>query len=143
MTSDVVVDSSVAVKWLLTEADTPEALQVFDRTTDAGGRLVVLDLAIVEITNAVWKRHHRRQLTRFQADERLNALAGWPVEVRPARPLLRPAFAIAADYDRSVYDALFVALAADLGVTGVTADEPLHGAVRARHPNVVLLRDWP
>lgn len=141
--SDVVVDSSVAVKWFLTEPDTPAALRVYDQTTLAGGRLFVLDLALVEIANALWKRYHRGLMSRPQVDERLETLLRSPVEVRPAAPLLLQGFAIAADYDRSVYDALFVALAADLGLPGVTADEPLHGAVRAKFPGITLLRDWP
>ena len=32
-------------------------------------------------------------------------------------------------YHRSVYDALFVALTQDLGLPGITADEPLYNAV--------------
>ena len=140
---DVVVDSSVAVKWFLTEPDTPAALRVYDQTTHAGNRLIVLDLALVEIANAIWKRLHRRVMARTQVDERLAAVLGSPVEIRPAAPLLRSAVAIAADHGRSVYDALFVALAADLNLPGVTADEPLHGAVRAKYPGVTLLRDWP
>jgi predicted nucleic acid-binding protein len=49
---------------------------------------------------------------------------------------------IAAKSRRAVYDALFVALANDLGLAGVTADEPLYHAVHADYPQIVLLRDW-
>ena len=56
--------------------------------------------------------------------------------------LLQPAFEIAVKYDRAIYDALFVALAQDLRLPGVTADEPLWRAVHADFPNIVLLRDW-
>ena len=42
-----------------------------------------------------------------------------------------------------MYDALFVALAVELNLPGLTADEPLHGAVRGKYPGIVLLRDWP
>jgi predicted nucleic acid-binding protein len=45
-------------------------------------------------------------------------------------------------YDRAVYDALFVALSRDLGVRGVTADEPLYNSVHGDFPDIVLLRDW-
>lgn len=55
---------------------------------------------------------------------------------------LRAAFEIALEHDRTVYDALFVALAADLQLPGVTADEPLWPAVHADFPNIVLLKDW-
>jgi len=39
-------------------------------------------------------------------------------------------------------DALFVALTQDLGLPGVTSDEPLYRAVHADFPQIVLLRDW-
>jgi hypothetical protein len=39
-------------------------------------------------------------------------------------------------------DALFVALAQDLGLRGVTADEPLYNAVHADFPQIILLRNW-
>ena len=63
-----------------------------------------------------------------------------PVHVEPATRLLKPALEIAAKYDRSIYDALFVALSQDLRLTGVTADEPLYNAVHADFPQIVLLR---
>jgi hypothetical protein len=34
-------------------------------------------------------------------------------------------------------------LAHNLGVKGVTADEPLYNATHADFPLIVLLRDWP
>jgi predicted nucleic acid-binding protein len=56
--------------------------------------------------------------------------------------LLPPAFAIATQFDVAVYDALFVAAARDLGIGGVTADEPLMRAVGATYPELRLLRNW-
>jgi predicted nucleic acid-binding protein len=46
------------------------------------------------------------------------------------------------NHRRAVYDSLIVALAQDLGATGVTADEPMHRAVHADHSNIILLKDW-
>ena len=43
----------------------------------------------------------------------------------------------------AVYDALFVALVQDLGVKGVTADEPLYNTTHADFPRIMLLREWP
>jgi predicted nucleic acid-binding protein len=56
--------------------------------------------------------------------------------------LARFGIQIAAKHDRAVYDALFVALAHDMQICGVTADVPLWQAVHADFPNIVLLRDW-
>ena len=56
--------------------------------------------------------------------------------------LARPSLEISAKYHLAVCDALFVALAQELGLTGVTADEPLYLAVRADFPQIILLRNW-
>ena len=57
-------------------------------------------------------------------------------------PREQKALEIAAKYGRAFYDALFVALCQDLGLPGITADEPLYHAVHADFPQIVLLRDW-
>jgi predicted nucleic acid-binding protein len=139
---DIVVDSSVMAKWVLPEVDSSQAHALIIEAARTGDRLIVLDLAYAEITNAVWKQHYRGLATLDEARLLLDKLIACPVHVEPAHRLLRPALEIAAKSRRSVYDALFVALAQDLGVVGVTADEPLHTAVHADHPNIILLRNW-
>ena len=140
--SDTVVDSSVAAKWILPEADSAQAFRVVSDVTLAGGRLILLDLALIEITSAIWKRLHRGLISLMEARQFLDELLRSPVSLESANRLLRPAFEIAAKYDRSIYDALFVALTQDLGLSGVTADEPLYQAVHSDFPQVVLLLDW-
>ena len=140
--SDVVVDSCVVAKWILPESDSADAIRVLSEVTVAGGRVIVLDLAFAEVANAIWKRVHRGLLTASEADDFLHDLESLPVEVEPSRRLLAQAFEIAKRFDRSVYDALFVAAARDLGLRGVTSDIPLQTAVSAEYSEIVLLGNW-
>lgn len=140
--SDLVVDSSVVAKWILPESDSAAAQQLVVQAASAGDRLIVLDLAFPEAANAIWKRFRQKLITLAETRELLDALIHIPVVVEPAAALLAPAIEIAARYDRTVYDALFVALAQQLGVKGVTADEPLCHAVHSDIPQIVLLRDY-
>jgi len=140
--NDWVVDSSVVTKWVLAEPDSAMALRVITDSTVRGGHLYVLDLAIVEVTNVVWTRYHRRLLTLVEAQQALTLLQQAAVKIIPCLPLLTAAFVIAAQFDRAIYDALFVAAACELGIGGVTADEPLVRAVGANYPEIVLLRNW-
>jgi predicted nucleic acid-binding protein len=140
--SDTVVDSSVAAKWILPEADSAQADRLIAEVALKGERLIVLDLAFVEVTNAIWKRHHRGLATLDETLQCLDDLLHSPVVVEPAVRLLKPALEIAAKYHRAVYDALFVALCQDLGLRGVTADEPLHRAIHTDFPQIILLRNW-
>jgi|SRR5437899_10752369 len=141
--TDHVVDSCVAAKWILKEADSPLALKFASDVLSVGSRLIVLDLAFVEITNAIWKQFHRKLVTLAETDGYLDDLFLSPMHPHPAHPLLRPAFKIATKYGRSVYDALFVALSQNLGLPGITTDEPLFNAVHIDFPQIILLRDWP
>ncbi len=143
MTPDAVADSCVVAKWLLIEHDTDEANRFFVDVMSRGGRIVVLDLALIEVAQAIWKRVHRGLLTPEEGDRLTDALLVLPVAIEPSGPRLRRAAEIARTYGRSVYDALFVALAEELGLPGVTADEPLHRAIAADFPGVILLRDRP
>ena len=56
--SHTVVDSSVVAKWILPEPDSPHALRLISEVALQRERLIVLDLAFVEVTNAIWKQHH-------------------------------------------------------------------------------------
>jgi predicted nucleic acid-binding protein len=140
--SDTVVDSSVVAKWILPEADSAQAQRLISEVALKGERLIIVDLAFPEVANAIWKRYHRGLATLVEARQFLDLLLRSPVHVEQAIRVLLPALEIAAKYSRAVYDALFVAVAQDLGLPGVTADEPLHRAIHADYPQIVLLRDW-
>ena len=140
--SDTVVDSSVVAKWILPEPDSAQAKRLIAEVVLKGERLIVLDLAFVEVANAIWKRYHRSLATLDETRQSWDDLLLSPVHVEPANRLLKPALEIATKYHRAIYDALFVALCQDLGLQGVTADEPLFNVIHPDFPQVVLLRDW-
>src|ERR1017187_2437409 len=134
--SDVVVDSCVIAKWFVPETDSALAERVLTDTIAAGCKLFALDLIFVEVTNVIWKKYRQKLITLAEAEDSLADLLQRPVQTEPAIPLLDRALAIAVKYDRAVYDALFVALAQDLGVKGVTADEPLYRATHGDFPQI-------
>jgi predicted nucleic acid-binding protein len=140
--SDTVVDSSVVAKWILPEPDSAQAKRLITEVTQEGERLIVLELAFVEVANAIWKQCHRGLATPDETRQCLDDLLLSPVHVEAANRLLKPALEIATKYHRAVYDALFVALCQDLGLQGVTADEPLFNVIHPDFPQVILLRDW-
>ncbi len=140
--SDTVVDSSVVVKWIVPEPDSAQADRLIAEVALQGERLIVLDLAFVEVTNAIWKRYHRGLATLDEARQFLDKLFRIRVHVEPAARLLKPALEIGAKYHRAVYDALFVALCQDLGLQAVTADEPLYNVIHTDFPQIILRRNW-
>jgi len=101
--SDTVVDSSVVAKWILPEPDSAQAQRLITEVALQGERLIVLDLALVEVANAIWKRHHRKFATLVETRQFLDELLHCPVHIESASHLLKPALEIAAQYDRSIY----------------------------------------
>jgi predicted nucleic acid-binding protein len=140
--SDAVVDSSVVAKWILAEADSDHAERLITEVAQKGERLIVLDLAFVEVANAIWKRYHQGLATLDEARQFVDKLVRSPVHVEPANRLLKPALEIVIEYHRAVYDALFVALCQDLGLQGVKADQPLFNVIHPDFPQIILLRNW-
>ncbi len=140
--SDIVVDSSVVAKWILPEPDSAQSKRLITEVAQKGERLIVLDLVFVEVANAIWKQYHRGLATPDETRQFLDDLLLSPVHAEPASRVLEPALEVAIHYHRAVYDALFVALCQDMGLQGLTADEPLYSAIHADFPQIILLRNW-
>jgi len=135
-----VVDASVLVKWFLheKEGDRDRALALRDLHISRRSTLFIPQLALLEVLNAV----------RFspKADEEdgemaLETLHDLHLETRPAElDLLRKANAIAWAYKITIYDALYVALAEQVGYPLITADEVMVKKLKG-HSIVVPLRE--
>jgi predicted nucleic acid-binding protein len=105
--SAVVVDASVAIKWLLTEPYSPEALKLLSGAI----ALHAPDLFFPEVGNVLWKRVRAGEITEDKAKELLEWLAKLPIRLHSSLPLMLAAVEIACRYDRTVYDSLYLALA--------------------------------
>ena len=70
-------------------------------------------------------------MPRGEAAEILDAFVAVPLEIRPSTVLVAPAFDIAAELGRTVYDSLYLALAVAEDCVLVTADAEFHAAVAA------------
>src|SRR5438552_16067755 len=97
---DTVIDSSVVVKWIVPEPDSQQAHLLLAESSRKGERLIVLDIAYSEATNAIWKQHYRGRATIDEARLLLDKLLACPVHVQSAQRLLRPALEIATKYRR-------------------------------------------
>ena len=137
-----VVDASVAVKWYLPE----EHGDCAARLCRSGTVLEAPDLLYSEIGNALWKRVRRRELTRDEAGEIVEALSLMPIEVYPSRLLAAAALQIACEMDLTVYDGLYIATAMLTGACLVTADRRVYRTAREAAPlkdQVLWVEDVP
>ena len=124
--TEIVVDASVAVKWLL-----PEVYAKAARRLLRGRReLVAPDLMWAEVGNAVWKKCRRAELTSEEARDILQDFRRFPVQTYTAKALLNPAWDLAERLQLTIYDSLYLALAISRGATLVTADRSLYRTVK-------------
>ena len=122
----LVVDASVAVKWFVPEELSGEARDVLAD----GWTLMAPDLLWVELGNALWKKHRRRELDERTARRILRDFSRVPLEFHGAEQWAGAALALAMQHGITVYDGLYLALAAGHGCRLVTADRRLHQACR-------------
>lgn len=116
-TTGFVVDTSVAIKWLIDETDSDRALSL--RNHD----LAAPALLRIEAANVLRTLRARQALTARQAQDLFAFLQTAPVTiVEHDDALERHALDIAIDLSHPVYDCLYVALALRTGRTLVTAD---------------------
>jgi predicted nucleic acid-binding protein len=128
-----VVDASVAIKWVVDEPGTEEALLLRRH------RLVAPDLLVPECANILWKKVRRGELSDAEAMLAARLLQRAEVELEPMRGLLEPATKLAIALDHPAYDCLYLALAEALSCALVTADEQLYRKTLAIEPKVVRL----
>jgi predicted nucleic acid-binding protein len=132
-----VLDASVAAKWYLPAAGEPfaeEALDVLRRYSRGEFAFVVPGLFWAEFGNTLWKAVRRGRWTRADAGIAIVAMRERNLPTVPSASLLEEAFHIAAAFDRSVYDSLYVALALAAKAQFLTADERLAHALAAHLP---------
>jgi len=120
-----VVDASVAIKWFIPE-----------RLSEAAGRLrqVRHSLSVpaffwLEIGNVLVKKIRRGELTGEEGDFILTELHRLPLRRHADERLFRPAYALARQTQRSLYDCLYLALAEVIDGRMVTADRKLYTAL--------------
>ena len=121
----LVIDASVAVKWVLDEpgADAAAALR--------GEILIAPELWLVEAANALWRRARRGEMSGEQAKERLATLHAAPVTASPIERDLLAAADLADALDHPVYDCLYLVMAIREDTQVITADKRFHAVVAA------------
>jgi predicted nucleic acid-binding protein len=117
--TDLVIDASVAVKWVVQEPGTQEALAL------RKARLAAPDLIIPECANILWKKHRLGQLTSAEASAAAQLLERADMELVAMGAQLHRATELAIELDHPAYDCFYIALALDKGCAFATADQRL------------------
>jgi predicted nucleic acid-binding protein len=117
----VVVDASVALKWLHNEDGSREAASLLMD----GQHLIAPDLIVPEVCNVTWKMVRRGMMSPAQQMAAVTRLPSMFDELAPTGPLAPRAAAISAILDHPAYDCFYLALAEQRSGILISADRRL------------------
>ena len=138
-----VVDASVALKWVLPEAQSGKALQLRDDFQKGLHELLAPDIIPVELAHALTRAERKKIISVGYAKGFLAGTMQIPPALDPSLPLLSKATDISSQSRLGVYDCLYVALAKREQCELVTADERLVNALQRQFPLIILLSAVP
>jgi predicted nucleic acid-binding protein len=138
-----VLDSSVALKWVLPEPDSAKALRLRAEFQAGIHDLLAPDILPVECAHALTRAERRRIIQVGDAELHLLHILSAGIPLHPHQPLLRRAAAISSSARVGVYDCLYVALAERESCELVTADARLVTSLGTRFPLIVELTSLP
>jgi predicted nucleic acid-binding protein len=138
-----VLDASVALKWVLTEPDSPKALSVRDDFRQQLHEFLAPDVFPVEVAHALTRAERKSLIKPPRAIRLLADVLSTPMPLHPYRPLLPRAVAISSIMHCGVYDCLYVALAEREGCEFLTADDRLFKKLCAQFLFIASLASIP
>ena len=135
-----VVDASILVKLVLVEqnSDIAEALFTSVPGLPVGTRAAPA-FALLECGNVFWRHVRRRELVEADARHGLRYITRLGLQLWPDEVLADRALELALQYDATVYDAAYLALADLLDVPLVSADERLLRKAGGPNDRLILL----
>lgn len=137
MSGSVVVDASLALKWVMNEPYTAEAAYLRSGWDQTGIDCIAPAWFAAEVANVTYRRVFAGLLSMSDAQASVTDVLAAVATQDSDAPLVLRAMEIAAAAGRSaVYDALYAALAEQRGCDLWTADERFYNAARSLSPFV-------
>lgn len=140
----IVVDASVAAKWMLEE---PDSLIALDLLANPNEQLIAPDLILIEVASAIIRRANMQQLS---PDDAAIALKKWETIIgsgalQPHSTTLErvsDGARIALAMRHPLKDCIYLALAIELGCLLATCDAKFLTKAVALYPEINLLHDF-
>src|SRR5260370_19217779 len=120
-----VLDSSVAVKWVLPEADSDQALRLRNEFSQGERKLLAADVFSVEVAHVLTRAERQGRIAVGEAEILWADVMTTPPTLARSSALLARAIEISSQMRLGVYDCLYVALAERRKCKLLTADNKL------------------
>ena len=133
--SRLVVDASVAAKWLIDEEDSEAA----DRLLTGEHQLFAPRLMATEVGHALRRKSRRGKLERSKAGQLAASIPTLAVTWADDKEVIADAVRLALGMECSVYDCVYLALAHQISGTLVTADQRfVNTLAHTEHGGIVI-----
>ena len=145
MRNVVVVDTSIALKWVLEEVDSDKADTLLAEWIKKGMLIIAPDLLAYEITNALYRKVRKGEITLDRAKEALAeiSLAEIEFDFSPDFALSTRAIELANHFNLpATYDSRYLALAERKGCELWTADLRMWNSVKGKLDWVRWMGDY-
>lgn len=129
----LVVDASIAIKWVVEEEGTETAVNLRSRF-----RFAAPELLIPECANILWKKVARSELSRDEAVLAARLLERSGIDFLPMTGLLEQATSLAIELSHPAYDCAYLTAARGTGTRFVTADARLLRIVAERASSEIV-----
>lgn len=139
MPETLVVDCSVAAKWVLPEPGRAAAMLLLEQHESGELSLIAPDLLLAEFASLLAKRTRRKQIHSQQAREAFQLMVRCAPKLFDTRHMLPATLELALRYQISLWDCVYLALAVERGCPVITADRRLFRARTDHQPTVRLL----
>lgn len=127
---ELVLDTSVAVKFYLPEEGREEALALLAAVGEGEAKLLAPSTIQPELFNALWQQHRREKLSCEEVGEHWGDFSVTSIDLYAPEDLMPRAAQIALETGVIIYDALFLTPAEDAGTAMVTADNGILKALQ-------------
>jgi predicted nucleic acid-binding protein len=122
----IIIDASVAAKWVLPEPDSDRAAAL----RKGGDDFAAPSLVVAEIGNAIWKKAARGEIAKTDAVAAIETVMAHFAEIVPMNELAARAMQLAIDMRHPIYDCFYLALAERERAPIISADARLLAAAR-------------
>ncbi len=136
----MIIDASVVLSAFFPDEAQAQAQAVIRE--HVAGRLPLKAPALLpyELSNAVWQAERRGRVSRLQADDLIQVFTGLEIEIVPQG--WGEMLPLARRFNRSAYDAAYLALAEQTGEPLITGDERLYNAIRGEFKLLLWIGDY-
>jgi predicted nucleic acid-binding protein len=135
----LIVDASVAVKWVISEPGRGAAVSLLSLYETDRVELAAPSQIVDEVASALSKLSRRKKISSAQADHAFRSFQSHRPQLVADLDLAAPALARALQHQMSYWDCLYLALAIERRDDLITADQRFYRSIASHYPFVRLL----